>query len=92
MSIGWNGQLRLTAAAIGVVSTQVARRRCRLTTTIMADSTIIKITCEDCGGFKEYYVCEGCAGSGGYDASTDCEVYDDWQDCPECEGVGYLIS
>lgn len=56
----------------------------------MADNTIIKITCEDCGGFKEYEECQGCNGMGGYDASTDCEVYDDWQDCPDCEGRGYV--
>lgn len=32
--------------------------------------------------------CEDCNGSGGYDRSTDCEVYDDWQECPFCEGTG----
>src|SRR5260221_526283 len=32
--------------------------------------------------------CGLCNGNGGYDASTDCEVYDDWQECPDCEGTG----
>lgn len=36
----------------------------------------------------EMVPCPACDGSGGYDASADCEVYDDWQTCPECEGSG----
>lgn len=32
--------------------------------------------------------CSSCGGAGGYDASRDCEVYDDWQACPSCDGTG----
>ena len=32
--------------------------------------------------------CPDCGGLGGYDASTDCEVYDDWHDCEMCGGTG----
>jgi DnaJ-class molecular chaperone len=32
--------------------------------------------------------CVQCKGMGGYDASRDCEVYDDWIECPYCEGTG----
>jgi DnaJ-class molecular chaperone len=32
--------------------------------------------------------CPDCKGLGGFDASKDCEVYDDWQDCPNCGGTG----
>ena len=35
-------------------------------------------------------ICETCGGSGGYDISTDCEVYDNWKECPICEGTGEL--
>lgn len=34
------------------------------------------------------YTCEDCTGSGGWDRSTDCETYDDWQECSTCEGTG----
>jgi DnaJ-class molecular chaperone len=34
--------------------------------------------------------CPTCKGSGGYDAATDCEVYDDWQECPDCLGTGEI--
>lgn len=34
--------------------------------------------------------CEACKGAGGYDASTDCEIYDDWHDCPMCDGTGQV--
>jgi DnaJ-class molecular chaperone len=32
--------------------------------------------------------CEHCKGAGGFDASKDPEVYDDWRVCPYCEGSG----
>jgi len=32
--------------------------------------------------------CWGCNGAGGWDNSRDCEVYDDWQVCMECDGTG----
>ncbi len=32
--------------------------------------------------------CEKCDGIGGFDASKNCEVYDDWRECPYCEGTG----
>jgi len=38
--------------------------------------------------FKE--LCDVCEGSGGWDISTDCEVYDHWVECQVCEGEGYL--
>jgi DnaJ-class molecular chaperone len=34
------------------------------------------------------YICDSCKGAGGYDATTDCEIYDDWQVCEICEGTG----
>jgi len=34
-------------------------------------------------------ICEFCDGTGGYDASRDCEEYDDWQECPRCKGSGF---
>jgi len=36
----------------------------------------------------EPHPCSYCNGLGGYDASRDCEEYDDWQECPYCEGTG----
>lgn len=56
-----------------------------------------KETCPDCGepscgGHREHFEeCETCGGSGGFDASHDCEVYDDWQPCPDCEGLGEVF-
>jgi DnaJ-class molecular chaperone len=41
---------------------------------------------------KEPPDCKVCKGMGGYDASTDCEVYDDWQPCEACEGTGKEIE
>lgn len=32
--------------------------------------------------------CEFCKGLGGYDASRNCEEYDDWQPCEYCKGTG----
>lgn len=32
--------------------------------------------------------CPTCHGMQGWDRATDIEVYDDWRDCPECEGTG----
>lgn len=34
--------------------------------------------------------CGYCDGMGGFDVSTDCEVYDDWHDCEHCEGTGLV--
>lgn len=56
----------------------------------MVDNSIIRIKDEDSGEFVEYEECQGCGGNGGYDASTDCEVYDDWHNCEECEGRGHV--
>lgn len=50
----------------------------------------LKIKDEDSGEFVEYEACRGCNGNGGYDASNNCEEYDDWQQCEECEGRGYV--
>lgn len=50
----------------------------------------LKIKDEDSGEMVEYECCQSCGGQGGYDASTDCEVYDDWQECVDCEGRGYV--
>lgn len=36
--------------------------------------------------------CTSCGGSGGYDASHDCEVYDDWHTCSVCEGSGIELE
>ena len=55
----------------------------------MADK-IIKILDSDSGEIAEYEECQSCRGAGGYDASTDCEVYDDWHDCEECSGQGMV--
>jgi DnaJ-class molecular chaperone len=35
--------------------------------------------------------CPDCGGAGGYDASRDCETYDDWHDCETCEGSGRVL-
>jgi DnaJ-class molecular chaperone len=44
--------------------------------------------CEKEGCDNPCEPCRSCGGDGGYDASTDCETYDDWQECPDCEGTG----
>lgn len=36
--------------------------------------------------------CPTCGGSGGWDISRDIEVYDNWQECPECEGLGEICE
>lgn len=56
----------------------------------MGDKTIIKIVDEDSGETIEYEECESCNGLGGDDWSTNCEVYDDWHDCMNCDGRGYV--
>lgn len=53
-------------------------------------SDIIKIRDSDSGEVVEHEVCQSCDGMGGYDASTDCEVYDDFQTCIDCEGMGWV--
>lgn len=50
----------------------------------------IKITDPDSGETAALEECEACNGSGGFDASSDCETYDDWQDCLECNGTGMV--
>lgn len=50
----------------------------------------LKIKDEDSGEVVEYEECRGCGGMGGYDASNNCEEYDDWHECPECSGNGYV--
>jgi DnaJ-class molecular chaperone len=44
----------------------------------------------DCDSEEEtkFQECETCRGLGGFDASRNCEEYDDWQTCPDCEGRG----
>jgi DnaJ-class molecular chaperone len=37
---------------------------------------------------EENIDCPDCRGLGGYDASRNCEVYDDWQECRSCGGTG----
>lgn len=34
--------------------------------------------------------CLTCKGSGGWNMSRDCEVYDEWTECPECDGTGEI--
>ncbi len=52
--------------------------------------------CEWCGEDgcigkdAHFYDCETCDGARGWDRSKDCEVYDDWMDCPDCEGTGSM--
>ena len=33
-------------------------------------------------------LCATCDGAGGWDVATDPEVYDHWENCPDCEGTG----
>lgn len=60
--------------------------------TLIADQearvAIIKQIDSDSGEAAESEECSDCKGLGGYDATTDCEVYDDWQDCTTCGGTG----
>lgn len=56
----------------------------------MSEPTIIKIKDEDTGEIVEYEECQSCNGMGGDDWSKDPEVYDDWHDCYDCEGRGYV--
>ena len=65
----------------------------------MLDSSMKDYTlCTDCGevwckGWEEHYIiCDLCKGAGGYDATKDCEMYDDWQECPNCEGRGHVAK
>lgn len=51
---------------------------------------IIKIKDADTQKIVEYMMCQSCDGLGGYDASSDCETYDLWQNCDMCEGRGYM--
>lgn len=37
-------------------------------------------------------LCPDCNGDGGYDKSTDCEAWDDWQECLYCGGIGEVES
>jgi DnaJ-class molecular chaperone len=37
---------------------------------------------------KTNHLCQTCDGMGGFDASQDCEAYDDWRDCETCGGSG----
>jgi DnaJ-class molecular chaperone len=41
---------------------------------------------------SEPEVCPDCKGAGGWDATKNCEVYDDWQECTTCGGTGELIE
>jgi len=49
---------------------------------------IRKIVDPDSGETHEVEDCPDCNGLGGYDASRNCEEYDDWQTCSTCEGSG----
>lgn len=37
---------------------------------------------------EEKSECPSCQGSGGWDISSDPEVYDEWKDCLRCDGTG----
>ena len=50
----------------------------------------MRIVCADSGEVTEFLPCETCEGQGGWDASADCETYDDWHDCPVCGGDGVV--
>lgn len=52
------------------------------------DDIMLRIEDMDSYETVTYDACEDCNGASGYDASTDCEVYDDWHDCQACEGFG----
>lgn len=38
-----------------------------------------------------FETCLTCDGEGGWDASVDCESYDEWIDCIDCEGTGSVL-
>lgn len=50
-------------------------------------SRLIDCDSEETTTFK---VCEICDGAGGWDISRDCEVYDEWKECPNCLGTGEI--
>lgn len=54
------------------------------------EARIIKIKDADSGEIMELEECQACCGMGGFEASNDCEVYDDWHDCMECDGDGMV--
>lgn len=37
---------------------------------------------------EEQLECPDCKGLGGFDVSTECEVYEDWKECVNCQGTG----
>lgn len=84
-----NGSRRVTAVAIGCALSLVAEQQTWKEPDIMEVNSM-KIKDEDSGEMIEQELCQSCDGNGGYDASTDCEVYDDWHACEECEGRGYV--
>lgn len=45
---------------------------------------------EDGTVVSHVYECKSCNGLGGYDASRNCEEYDDWHDCKTCGGKGEI--
>jgi hypothetical protein len=49
---------------------------------------IIKLIDLEAGEVEELEDCPDCEGLGGWDASKDCEAYDDWQECQTCGGSG----
>lgn len=75
---------------IGAASIRIVRKQCRKAQDTMADNEIIRIKDEDSGEFVDHEVCQSCNGMGGDDWSKDPEVYDDWHDCIDCEGRGYV--
>jgi DnaJ-class molecular chaperone len=51
-----------------------------------------KIVDPDSGESYELEDCPDCHGLGGFDASHDCEVYDDWRKCDTCDGAGEVAA
>jgi hypothetical protein len=51
---------------------------------------LLKIIDPDSGETVECEECRTCSGLGGEDWSTDCEAYDDWRNCVDCDGHGYV--
>jgi len=77
------GRSAETAAICSLLATMTADRGAKMSETF-------KIKDDDSGEMVEYEMCMGCGGEGGYDASRNCEEYDDWHNCEECEGRGYV--
>lgn len=82
-----NGSQPATVVVIGCVLSLNVERQIWKELDIM-EANSMKIKDEDSEETIEQEICQGCSGNGGYDASRDCEEYDDWQNCEECNGRG----